>query len=242
MSNFDVVVPVLALHNANGNIDFEATLRYARRASSTWVDYFILSGSTAQGHLLSAGDRTKIIDLWLGICEPTRLLACCWDSDDLSVATSRGVTPMAVLQNLDESGILSAFRALPYGSTIYSHPMYGGNVFDVRIAQLACDQRILPTGGKLAKITTAGIREIVSVTDSFRLWDGSSRRIAASVGAGAAGIVATPLCAFADDLPPKSLPSLQNAVNAIQDRLDQLPTRQARSNALLEASQRADWQ
>ena len=38
----------------------------------------------------------------------------------------------------------------------------------------------------------------------FRLWDGSSRRIQASHDEGAAGVVATPLCAFDADLPESS--------------------------------------
>lgn len=62
---FDIVVPALALRDANAAVDHQSTLRYARRAAATWVDYFILSGSTTRGQDLTPRQRADILDLWL---------------------------------------------------------------------------------------------------------------------------------------------------------------------------------
>ena len=62
-TDFDIVVPALALRDTSEAFDCAATRRYAQRATSTWVDYFILSGSTTQGQYLTADERAKVLDL-----------------------------------------------------------------------------------------------------------------------------------------------------------------------------------
>jgi dihydrodipicolinate synthase/N-acetylneuraminate lyase len=206
MASFDIVVPALALRAASGSIDYAATRLYAKRAAATWVDYFILSGSTTQGQHLTPAERARVLDLWLDITEPGRLMACCWEPDDFTHATDRGVAPMATMRDLHSYDRAVAFlRALPAGAYIYSHPMFGGAVFDANLAAAARREGVLPAGGKIAKISTAGVTDVHKAAgDTFKLWDGSSRRIKASLDAGAAGVVATPLCAFDADLPPRN--------------------------------------
>jgi dihydrodipicolinate synthase/N-acetylneuraminate lyase len=232
---FDIVVPALAILDNTGAVDRDRTLRYAERASATWVDRFILSGSTTRGQDLTPAQRGDILDLWLTVAQPQRLLACCWDPEDFEHAARRGIAPMATMRKLD--GIEAAvtfLRHLPTGAYIYSHPMFGGNTFDAALAQAATQQGILLAGGKLAKITTPAITEIHTVTgDAFRLWDGSSRRIQRSLNAGAAGVVATPLCAFNSPLPEKEPGLIQAIVDSVQDALDALPDRPARTRELL---------
>lgn len=232
---FDIVVPALALRDGNAVLDRECTLRYAKRAAATWVDHFILSGSTTRGQDLTPSQRADILDLWLTVAEPQRLLACCWDPEDFDYAVQRGIAPMATMRNLDGSDAALAFlRRLPPGAYIYSHPMFGGISFDVVFAEAAKQEGILPAGGKLAKITTSDIAEIHAVTgNAFRLWDGSSRRIQASLDVGAAGVVATPLCAFDATLPAKEPDLIQAVVDQVQDALDALPDRPARHRELL---------
>jgi hypothetical protein len=112
---------------------------------------------------------------------------------------------MAVLRQLDRPSALEFLRQLPEGATVYSHPMFGGTTFDARLARDAQIAGALPAGGKLAKITTDQVSSIHSAAGNlFRLWDGSSRRIAASLDAGAAGIVATPLSPFGENFPPRT--------------------------------------
>ena len=69
-ARFDVVVPALALRTASGSIDLAATRPYAEGAAATWVDYFILSGSTAQGQHLLPIERAAVLDLWLDVTTP----------------------------------------------------------------------------------------------------------------------------------------------------------------------------
>lgn len=237
---FDIVVPALALRHDNGDTDYPATRHYAERAAATWVDHFILSGSTTRGRDLTADQRAQILDLWLDVAEPHRLLACCWEPQDFDNAAARGIAPLATMCDLNGRDAALAFlRDLPTGACIYSHPMFGGAVFDAELAAAAADQEILPAGGKIAKITTTGIAEVRAATGpSFTLWDGSSRRILASLLAGAAGVVATPLCAFEIDLPAKEVPLIQAMVDPVQDALDALPDRQSRTSELLKRAHR----
>jgi dihydrodipicolinate synthase/N-acetylneuraminate lyase len=232
---FDIVVPALAIRDYTGAVDRDSTLRYAERATATWVDYFILSGSTTRGQELTPAQRGAILDLWLTVAQPQRLLACCWEPEDFEHAARRGIAPMAAMLNLDSiEAAITFLRDLPTGAYVYSHPMFGGNTFDVALAQAATQRGILPSGGKLAKTTTSAITEIHAITgDRFRLWDGSSRRIQKSLNAGAAGVVATPLCAFNRPLPEKEPDLIQAFVHSVQEALDALPDRPARTHELL---------
>src|SRR5690606_2551616 len=125
-------------------------------------------------------------------------------------------------------------RALPSGAYIYSHPMFGGAVFDAGLAGAAREQGVLPAGGKLAKISATDITKVHATAGAaFHLWDGSSRRIRSSVDAGAAGVVATPLCAFDTDLPAKDIALVQAAVDPVQRTLDALPDRASRTAELI---------
>lgn len=231
---FDIVVPALSLRHADGSIDDAATRLYAHRAAaSTWVDYLILSGSTTQGHLQTSAERTTVLDIWLDVMEPGRLLACCWQPEDLSNAASRSITPMATMRGLESPASALAFlRSLPAKAFIYSHPMFGGATFDASLAASARDSGVLPAGGKLAKISLQAIADVRAVTGAYKLWDGSARRIEASVRAGAAGIVATALCTFESKPAGRDAAALQAAVDRVQVCLDALPDRASRSEEL----------
>lgn len=230
----DIVVPALTMPDSAGAIDHEATRQYAKRAAATWTDYFILSGSTTRGQDLAPGQRASVLDLWLDVTQPGRLLACCWEPADFDHAASRGITPMGVMRGLDgPTAALAFLRSLPRGAYIYSHPMFGGSVFDAELAA-ASSAGILPAGGKIAKITKPAIADLRRAAgDEYRLWDGSSRRIQESIDAGAAGVVATPLCAFAADFPARQTSLIQAAVDPVQADLDALPDRTARIAELM---------
>jgi hypothetical protein len=144
------------------------------------------------------------------------------------------VTPMAVLRHLTRDNALKFLHELPYAATIYSHPMFEGAVFDPALARDARTADALPFGGKVAKLNTDQVRALhAAAGDAFRLWDGSSRRIAASLSAGAAGIVATPLSSFSDNFPAKDIAAIQLAVDPVQSALDAMPTRADRTDALI---------
>ncbi|MGC9667700.1 dihydrodipicolinate synthase family protein [Planosporangium sp. 12N6] len=229
-----VVVPTLTPLTPDGRIDRAALPPYVQRAAATWVDAFLVSGSTTRGDLLTVAQRAEVLDIWLETIDPSRLIACCWHHDDLAVAARRGIAPMMVMRDLpDTAAALRLFADLPPGSYIYSHPMYTPTVLDARLAATATAAGVLPAGGKIAKIGLDGITALRAVVgDTFQLWDGSSRRIAASVRAGATGVIATPLSPIPTPFPPRELAAVQAAVDHVQAELDALPDRPHRTAML----------
>jgi dihydrodipicolinate synthase/N-acetylneuraminate lyase len=228
----EVVVPALALRTVDGaRLDIEATARYAQRAAATWADAFILSGSTTHGDLLTVEERTDVLGLWLRFVRASRLVACCWCQDDVREATQRGITPMVVMHSLrtDEEALL-LLAGLPPGAYVYSHPKYESRVLDAALTAAARRQGVLPAGAKISKITTGDIAAIRRAAGTrWTLWDASSRHVAASLAAGASGVVASPLSHCPIPFPDRSLSVLQPAIDAVQTQMDELPTRDARS-------------
>jgi dihydrodipicolinate synthase/N-acetylneuraminate lyase len=231
----DVVVPALNFVDAAGRLDRDAIGRYADRAAATWVTAFLLSGSTTRGDLLTVAQRGEVIDLWLDVAPALRLIACCWQADDIAQADARGVASMMVMRDRPDQGSALRFLAgLPRHTHVYSHPMYSPTVLDADLAAAAAAAGVLPPGGKIAKISLDGIATLrAAAGGDFALWDGSSRHIADSMAAGASGVIATPLSAFPPSFPPREIAALQHAINATQHALDALPTRAQRSELLL---------
>jgi hypothetical protein len=203
---------------------------YAARAATTWVDAYLLSGSTTRGDLLSSDQRAQIIDLWLQHLPAERLIACCWNPADVGNAETRQVAPMVVLQGLpDQTAALKFVKALPTSVHIYSHPMYTPTTFGTSVAAAAANASSLPAGGKIAKITPQRITELrAAVGSEFRLWDGSSRHIARSVQAGATGVIATPLSHVPESFSTAEVGELQRTIDGVQASLDSRPDRQSR--------------
>ncbi|MFC9898542.1 hypothetical protein ACFVMC_33030 [Nocardia sp. NPDC127579] len=230
-----LVVPTLIPTTRDGEPDWDATRRYALLAADTWIDRFLLNGSTARGDELAADKRAQVLDLWADIVGPKRLLACCWNPEDIVQAGGRQITPMVVLAGMDHTQSLEFLASLPADATIYSHPMFNSAGFGAELAHAAVEAGCLPAGGKLAKIRPQQIEEIHRVAPAFRTWDGSSRHIARSVEAGADGVVATPLTAsLSSCVSPRSIEQVQSLVDPIQAHLDRLPDRPARTRYLLD--------
>ena len=241
IDNGQIVVPALALRSPDGAaIDAEATARYAQRAARTWIDAFILSGSTTRGDLLTIDERTDILDLWLRFAAPARLVACCWCQDDLHEATRRAITPMVVMRSArSDEQALSLLASLPPSAYVYSHPKYDARVLDVGLTVAARRQGVLPAGAKLSKVTTADITAIRRAAGPrWTLWDASSRHIDASFAAGASGVVVSPLSHFPSPFPDRTLSALQSTIDVVQAQMDQLPSRDARSQLLHELAKR----
>ena len=230
-----MVVPTMHLTADDGSLDLDATRQYAEAAGRTWIDQFLVNGSTTRGDELTREERAAVLDVWLSVVSADRLLACTWGPDDIATAGDRGITPMAVMHGLDGADAgLRFLRQLPQGATVYSHPQFGSTL-DVELVRLSQREDCLPAGGKLAKIQIGEIEAIHQAAPSFRLWDGSCRHIRESLESGADGIVATPLSGLlCGDLPPKDLDGIQRAVDDIQQNLDRLLDRAARRSFLLQ--------
>jgi dihydrodipicolinate synthase/N-acetylneuraminate lyase len=229
-----IVVPALTIRTPEGSLDRQGTAHYAKRAARTWVDRFILSGTTARGYSLTEQERLCVLRVWLDHTDPARVLSCCWSRADVDNAIAQRVTPLVVIPHLhNEDAALHFLASLPAGSFIYSHPGNSPTVFDAQLCSKARSSDCLPVGAKLSKVLCREIAAIrAQAGSSFILWDGSSRDIAESVAAGATGVVATPLSPFVQPFPSRDLAQLQPALNEVQAHLDRLPSRDARSNHL----------
>lgn len=229
-----IVVPALTIRTPDGDIDKPGTARYAQRAASTWVDRFILSGTTARGYLMTEQDRSSLVRAWLDHVEPARVIACCWSRADVDNAAAQGVTPIVVIPHChNDDTALSFLASLPPGSFIYSHPGNSPTVFDAQLCSKARSSGCLPVGAKLSKASHHQIAAVRAHSGpSFALWDGSSRDIAGSIAAGATGVVTTPLSPFPQPFPPRVLTHLQTVLDEMQADLDRLPSREARSDHL----------
>jgi dihydrodipicolinate synthase/N-acetylneuraminate lyase len=230
-----VIVPALTPLDRSGSVDRYAARRYSRRAAATWIDAFLLSGSTTRGDLLSVSQRAQVLDAWLQDVPPSRLIACCWQPGDIEVAHARQVRAMMVMRDLpDRDAALRFLADLPPQTTVYSHPMYTATVLDADLATDAAAAGVLPPGGKVAKISLDGIARLrLAAGAHFALWDGSSRHVAESVRAGASGVIATPLSDLPEPFPARSVATLQPVLDASQAHLDALPGRTQRTEWLV---------
>jgi dihydrodipicolinate synthase/N-acetylneuraminate lyase len=229
-ADLQVVVPTLSFRTPEGRLNLDATRRYAEQAVETWIDTFMLSGSTTRGDLLTVAERAVILDLWLNLADPSRLLASCWCPEDLGEAERRGIRPIAVMRDLqDQNEALAFLGGLPPGAYVYSHPMYTTTGLDGDLAAAARYQGTLPAGAKIAKISVeqiAALREAAG--PAFSLWHGSSRHIRSSVEAGASGVVATPMTVLPTPFPTRVVEDIQATIDRIQAVLDRLLTRKER--------------
>lgn len=148
----EIVVPALALRDSAGRLDEAATATYAARGAGSWVDRFLLSGTTTSGHAMSAAERAAVLDVWLDLVPAERLVACCWTASDLETAAQRDVTPIVVMRNLPDIAVAERFLGeLPPGSYVYSHPAHSPVLLDSALCARSRDSGTLPAGGKLAR-------------------------------------------------------------------------------------------
>lgn len=186
----NIIVPVLSPRDNSNSIDEVHLREYVSRAASSWIDRFLIFGSTDQGWTLTSTARTALLDVWLDAVPPTRLVACCWTDADEFTALARGVQVLAT-----EAGHPSArLIDLPQSAMAYSHPTHSPLSVTPSAIRDARAVRPLIRGAKLSKVSTdelAAVREAAG--QDFILWDGSSRHLAESYQAGAAGAVCAPL-------------------------------------------------
>lgn len=236
MNAWSVIVPALHIPRTTGEIDLERTRRYAESAADSWVDRFLINGSTTGGRELRGGDREAILDIWLDTVGRERLLSCSWSWRDVTAARERDVLPMAVMTpEFVGTDVLQWLRALP-PATIYSHPAYGGPVWTPELARASTAAAIAPLGGKISKVDADQVRALHEAAPEFLLWDGSARHIHESLDAGASGVVLTPLAGDLHHLPSKTVHDVQKFVDVVQAELDRIGSKTNRRQLLLNRS------
>jgi dihydrodipicolinate synthase/N-acetylneuraminate lyase len=219
-----LAIPALSFRTADGALDEAATAAYAGRAADTWLSTFILSGTTTEGDTFTVRERAAVLDIWRTVTTPHRLLACCWEADDVVAAIARGIRPLMVMRQLaDAVQALALFARLPGEAYVYSHPMHTPTVLDAALLTAAREAGCLPAGAKISKIPAGTLPALrAAAGPDFDLWDGSARHIDASLRGGASGVVATPLTAVPDPFPEPD-GALQSQVDAWQRELDAVP-------------------
>lgn len=234
----DIIIPALTFRTAGGELDEDTTSRYADTAAGTWLDYFILSGTTTEGDTFTVQERAQVLDIWLKTTDPARLVACCWERADVDAALERGIRPMAVMRGLrDEDEAIAFFRTLPAGAFVYSHPMHTSVVLSADLVSLARHRGCLPMGAKISKIPVEEIPLVRAASAySFTVWDGSCRHMRESYAAGATAVVATALAAVPVPFPRRDLAILQSIVDHWQIKLDRVPGQQERASWLRSAA------
>lgn len=234
-----LAIPALTFRTGVGRVAEGATVAYAQRAARTWLDTVILSGTTTEGARFTVADRARVLDLWCSVMPRERLLACCWGVQDVEHAVARGIRPLIVMRGLaTPSDALQFLRRVPPDAYVYSHPLHTAAVLDAPLIEAARASGVLPAGAKISKIPAGALPDLRAAAGAeFDLWDGSSRRIAASLTEGASGVVATPLTVLPDPFPAPDA-DLQASVDSWQARLDEVPDEAERATWLRTAAAR----
>lgn len=212
-----VVVPVLSLLDARGQVDRGACAAYAQRARETWLDGFLVAGSLGMGSLLPDRVRHDLVDVWLDNVPAERLFVCAWGAALVEQVSEAGVRPVLVLRDLeDDAAVLRALEGLPVDALVYSHPQYTRAVLSPVVVDKARSEGLLPAGAKVSKVDLDEVRAFRDAAGpEFELFDGRCRHVQASVAAGATGVVAVPLTVLPEDLPPRAC---MDALQAVIDR------------------------
>lgn len=212
-----VVVPVLSLLDARGQVDRGASVAYAQRARETWLDGFLIAGSLGMGSRLPQGVRQVLLEVWMDNVPAERLLMCVWQRAEVERLAGTGVRPVLVLRDLgDDAAVLRALDGLPKDALVYSHPQYTSALLTPAVVDKARSEGTLPSGAKVSKVELDEVRALREAAGrEFGLFDGRCRHIRASVAAGATGVVAVPLTVLPQDLPSRGN---VDALQAVIDR------------------------
>lgn len=218
-----IVVPAPTFRLPDAAIDRDTTNRYARRIADTWARHIIVSGPMGWGECSTPGERAAILDLWLQHVEPARLIAACWDTEDVRIAQRQQVQPLVMLQAADEEDLSAQLGDAPSNSWMYANPRYSHALLTPELVAAT------PVDGvKLSKVTLTDIAATRAANPNTVIVHGSSRAIVASIEAGASLVTAAPLATLPDPWPAPDLDVIQTSANSIQQYLDELPTHHTR--------------
>ncbi len=235
------MIPALTLRRTDGSLDLDLTERYAERASCTPARCFLISGTTGCGEQSRPGERAQLLSIWRRMVAVERLVACCWQEEDIQAAMKLSIQPMVVIRNQASiRQLLNTLAAIPRESLVYSHPRYSSITFDVPAAAAARETGVLPCGAKVSKISVDTVTSLRSITgDAFELWHGSSRNVSLSLKQGASGVVSTALSSLPDELEESNLSNFQGIIDRNQSILDDFRHHNERVDFLAASARRA---
>lgn len=209
----EIVVPALSPRSRGGDIDLPSLVEYITRARDSWITKFIIAGSTDAGYALTSRRRVHLLDLWLTLLPPSRIVMCCWSPPDVEAARQRSVDVLATSLSHGTQSLSN----LPSSVLAYSHPRRSPIAVTPCAIREARRRKALVRGAKVSKVTVERLSAIRGAAgDGFLLWDGTSRHLETSQRAGATAAVCAPLAAMPDPFPP------QHPLSSLQHRVDEL--------------------
>src|SRR5204863_6230336 len=123
-------------------------------------------------------ERALLLDLWLDHLDKARVIATCWQPDEVGTILDRGVCPLVMLQASDARELRRQLASLPGEAIAYANPRYSRALLTPEHAA-AGD---LPHGIKLSKVNFAQIQQIRAVGGAgLTIIHGSSRNIRGSL-------------------------------------------------------------
>lgn len=227
MTAAPIIIPAPTLRRSAGELDLDATARYAQRFAGTWAPRAIIAGPMGRGEECTEDERGALLEVWCQQVSTGRLVFACWERGDLHRAEERGVQPLVMLRACSRDQLLDQVNATPEGVWLYANPRY---------SSVPLQPEDVPAGAagvKMSKTNGEGILRMREAHPEKTIVHGSSRDIRGSMQAGADWVTAAPLAVLPDPLPKLDLESLQGWIDRKQQWLDEHSDHDARVHAVM---------
>jgi dihydrodipicolinate synthase/N-acetylneuraminate lyase len=218
------ILPALTFFDDDGTLDVAANERYALAASESEANRFLLFGSTGEGAWLTQEERRGVVSIWRRCIAAEKIVVCgagCLPAEaDEYLGMGYGYMvppwPSDTLASLiDYLGNVGA-RVM-----LYSHPKRSPLVLNVDSLTTMRENGVLPLGVKLSKVGVGDLSKVRAALPSpFCIWDGSDRRVQASLGVGVDGVVSQMLATVAVSLALDDPARIQNDIDEVRASLD----------------------
>lgn len=210
MTAAPIIIPAPTLRRSDGELDLDATARYAQRFAGTWAPRAIISGPMGRGEECTEDERGALLEVWCEQVPASRLVFACWERGELNRAEQRGVQPLVMLQAGSRKQLLDQINATPEGVWLYANPRYSS------VPLQPADVPAGVAGVKMSKTSGEGIRRMREANPGKAIVHGSSRDIRSSLQAGADWVTAAPLAVLPDPFPAPDLEGLQGWLDRTQ--------------------------
>lgn len=211
-----IVVPAPTFRKPGQALDRETTVRYAGYLGPMpWAKHIIVNGPMGRGEVSTPGERALVLDIWLECVPSERLIAACWEPEDVRAAQARRVRPLVMLSADTDMQLAQQLHEAPVNAWVYANPRYSRVLLS---GELAATSKV--AGVKLSKVSAEDLVTMRAACPNATIVHGSSRNITASLNAGANLVTAAPLAATPATWLDLDLSVIQRHVDTIQASLD----------------------
>ena len=186
-----IVATAITFFDDDARLDLATNAAYIERLRALDVPVLVL-GHTGEGPLLSDAERHTLLEMYAGMQFPelTTMLVPSAPSELVHAAEGIGqlIHPPWPAHHIGE--LASFHRATKRHWMLYSHPERGPLVLTPEVGRELVARGGVPSGAKVSKSSLETIGALRSIFGAgFRLWDGTDRRVSASIAAGADAVV-----------------------------------------------------